>query len=157
GTLVRAVHYLTRATELDPRLVPAHYNLGAALLDLGEFESAEQATRRALQLLPASSPQRRAVANQLGRCPRLRQETRAGPRASTRRDGTLAGLRREQCQEVALTAGTTYVIELDGRQFAPALRLEDDRGKVLMENEGHEARLIRSVRLLVTAPHTGPY
>ena len=49
--------------------------------------------------------------------------------------GQLAGKEREQRYPIKITAGKTYVIDMESPQFDTLLRLEDDKGKVVAEND----------------------
>jgi len=49
--------------------------------------------------------------------------------------GSLTAEAKERVHEVKLTAGNTCVIDMESNQFDTYLRLEDDKGKVLDEND----------------------
>jgi predicted TPR repeat methyltransferase len=62
GRPAAAVAALKRALALDPKLAPAHHNLGMALEELGRLDEAEAAYRDALRVDPAYT----AALNNLG-------------------------------------------------------------------------------------------
>jgi tetratricopeptide (TPR) repeat protein len=64
----------------------------------------------------------------------LAKDTR-GTHTTTKQHGKLNSEQREQTHPLAMSAGKTYVIDMESRQFDTYLRLEDDRGKVLKEND----------------------
>ena len=58
---------------------------------------------------------------------------------------------------VNLKAGTRYVIDLKSTAFDAFLRLKDDKGKVLAENDDIEPGVITNSRILFTATKDGTY
>jgi tetratricopeptide (TPR) repeat protein len=70
--------------------------------------------------------------------------------------GTLTRDEQERVHEVKLQAGRVYLIDLESRQFDTCLRLHDDKGKVLAENDDVAPDNLNS-RLLFTAPADGTY
>jgi serine/threonine-protein kinase len=71
GQWEEAVAEFRLAIELDPKLAQAHGALGQALLQQGQFTQAQESTRRCLQLLPAQTPLRHLVEEQLRQCDRM--------------------------------------------------------------------------------------
>ena len=53
-----ALEAFRRATELDPQMGEAHFQMGAALMDLGEFDDAAAAIEGALGLATEDAPWR---------------------------------------------------------------------------------------------------
>jgi Tfp pilus assembly protein PilF len=64
----------------------------------------------------------------------LSKRARAGY-TQTDHKGQLSDKEREQSYPVKMTAGKTYMIDMSSDQFGTYLRLEDDKGKVLAEND----------------------
>jgi Flp pilus assembly protein TadD len=75
----------------------------------------------------------------------------------TRLQGTLIGQKRQQVHEVILTAGKTYVFDLESTAFDAVLRLEDELGKKLAENNDIEPGVILNSRIVFTAAKDGRY
>jgi serine/threonine-protein kinase len=71
--------------------------------------------------------------------------------------GTLTAQKQEQMHEVRLQAGTTYVFDLESTAFDTALRLEDDRGQKLDENNDIEPKVNLNSRLIFTPHKDGLY
>jgi serine/threonine-protein kinase len=71
GKLHEALACYQKALALDPKYAHAHKNLGEALLYQGQFAQARDATRRCLDLLPASDPLQGAVVKQLQQCEQM--------------------------------------------------------------------------------------
>jgi superkiller protein 3 len=71
GQLDKAIACYAKALALDPKYAQAHGALGAILLVQGRFREARGSTRRCLQLLPNSDPQRHLGSRQLQVCERL--------------------------------------------------------------------------------------
>ncbi|HYT89064.1 MAG TPA: PPC domain-containing protein [Gemmataceae bacterium] len=55
-----------------------------------------------------------------------------------------------------MLAGKTYVIDMSSPQFDTYLRLEDDKGKVVAENDDISPTNLNS-RIVFTAPKDGAY
>jgi serine/threonine protein kinase/tetratricopeptide (TPR) repeat protein len=72
-------------------------------------------------------------------------------------EGRLTAQRQEQVQEVKLQAGKMYVIDLESTTFDPVLRLVDDKGKTLAENDGIEPGVILTARLIFNPTTNGVY
>jgi len=53
----------------------------------------------------------------------------------TRRQGNLSEAKLEQVHEAKMTAGKTYVVDMQSLQFDTYLRLEDDQGRKLAEHD----------------------
>jgi tetratricopeptide (TPR) repeat protein len=60
-----AVEAFRHATESDPDMAVAHFSLGAALIDLGDYEAAIASIQAALQLAPENAPWRKDAENAL--------------------------------------------------------------------------------------------
>jgi Flp pilus assembly protein TadD len=60
-----AVEAFRHATESDPNMAEAHFSLGAALIDLGDFEGAIASIQAALQLAPENVSWRKDAENAL--------------------------------------------------------------------------------------------
>jgi eukaryotic-like serine/threonine-protein kinase len=71
GQVEEAIAAYRRATEANPRYARARGGLGYNLLRLGRFAEARTETQRALDLFPASDPQRKVAQQQLHECQRL--------------------------------------------------------------------------------------
>ena len=55
-----------------------------------------------------------------------------------------------------MTAGKTYMIDMSSAQFDTYLRLEDDKGKVLAENDNISPENLNS-RIIFTCKQDGSY
>src|SRR5262249_35005063 len=74
GRLDEAIGHYEQALRINPKFAEyatAHGALGQALLELGCFTNARDATRRCLDLLPRSHPMRTFVMQQQRRCERI--------------------------------------------------------------------------------------
>jgi tetratricopeptide (TPR) repeat protein len=71
--------------------------------------------------------------------------------------GNLTTKQKEQIHEVQLRAGKTYAFDLESTAFDPFLRLEDNQGKKLAENDDIEPGVILNSRIDFTPPQTGTY
>ncbi len=60
-----AVEAFRHATESDPQMAVAHFSLGAALIDLGDYEAAIASIQAALQLAPENVTWRKDAENAL--------------------------------------------------------------------------------------------
>src|SRR5262249_27720328 len=69
------------------------------------------------------------------------------------RKGTLNAVKREETHEWKLQAGQIVIIDMESPQFDTYLRLEDDQGKVIAENDDISPDNLNS-RLVFTAPKT---
>jgi len=70
--------------------------------------------------------------------------------------GSLTAENKEQVHEVKLTAGNTCIIDLQSSQFDTYLRLEDDKGKILDENDDISKDNLNS-RIIFTPETDGVY
>ncbi len=70
--------------------------------------------------------------------------------------GTLTAKEGQQVHELKMLAGKTYVIDMSSPQFDTYLRLEDDKGKVVAENDDISPTNLNS-RIVFTAPKDGAY
>jgi tetratricopeptide (TPR) repeat protein len=73
---------------------------------------------------------------------------------ATTYSGALTDLRREVAHQLSWTAGKTYVLDVRSRQFHPLLRLQDDSGAELAENDSGSGR---EARVLFTAEQSGAH
>jgi serine/threonine-protein kinase len=85
----------------------------------------------------------------------LRQQARARY-VETVHQGQLDPKQREQPYPLRMTAGRTYVIELASQQFNAYLRLHDEQGKVVAENDGI-SKDNRNARIIFKPPRDGTY
>jgi hypothetical protein len=76
--------------------------------------------------------------------------------SETQHKGALTAKQRAQTHAIALSAGRTYVIDLESAQFDTYLRLEDGQGKVLAENQ-RISPVNQNSRIIFTAPADGTY
>jgi serine/threonine-protein kinase len=74
----------------------------------------------------------------------------------TIRKSTLSATKRGEAHTLKLQAGKIVVIDMESPQFDTYLRLEDDKGKVLGENDDISAENLNS-RLVFTVPRDGAY
>jgi tetratricopeptide (TPR) repeat protein len=74
----------------------------------------------------------------------------------TEHKGQLSAKVAEQRHPIKMTASKTYVIDMESPQFDTYLRLEDDKGKVLAENDDISPQNLNS-RIIFTAPKDGTY
>ena len=63
---------------------------------------------------------------------------------------------REQSYHLKMTAGKTYMIDMSSAQFDTYLRLEDDKGKVLAENDDISPQNLNS-RIIFPCKQDGSY
>jgi tetratricopeptide (TPR) repeat protein len=85
----------------------------------------------------------------------LRHKARARY-VETVHQGQLDPKQREQPYPLRMTAGKTYVIELASQQFNASLRLHDDQGKVVAENDDISKGNPKA-RIVFMAPRGGTY
>jgi WD40 repeat protein/tetratricopeptide (TPR) repeat protein/tRNA A-37 threonylcarbamoyl transferase component Bud32 len=85
----------------------------------------------------------------------LQKETR-GTHTATRLRGTLTPARREQIHPLTMSAGKTYLIDMESPAFDTLLRLEDDQGKKLAENDDISPSNLNS-RIVFRPEKDGPY
>jgi tetratricopeptide (TPR) repeat protein/serine/threonine protein kinase len=85
----------------------------------------------------------------------LRKQARSNY-TETQHKGTLSAKQREQAHPVQMSAGKTYVIDMESQQFDTYLRLEDANGKVLAENDDISPTDQNS-RIVFTASTDGAY
>jgi tetratricopeptide (TPR) repeat protein len=85
-----------------------------------------------LAKLPAQ--ERAALAKFWGEVERLAKQARASY-TQTDHKGHLGTKERERFHPIQMTAGKTYVIDMESPEFDTFLRLEDDKGKVVAEND----------------------
>jgi hypothetical protein len=76
--------------------------------------------------------------------------------AETEHKGRLGPKEREKSYPTPMRAGKTYEIDLASDDFSTRLRLEDDQGKVVAENDGISKDNPNS-RLVFTSPGDGSY
>jgi tetratricopeptide (TPR) repeat protein/serine/threonine protein kinase len=74
-----------------------------------------------------------------------------------RLSGSRAVQQQEQRHEVTLQMGKTYVFDLESTTFNPFLRLEDDKGITLVENDDIEPGIILNSRIVFTPKESGTY
>jgi serine/threonine protein kinase/tetratricopeptide (TPR) repeat protein len=74
----------------------------------------------------------------------------------TRQPGALTATERQQTHALAMSAGNTYVIDLESVQLDAYLRLEDGQGKVLAENDDISPGN-RNARIVFTPQEGGAY
>jgi tetratricopeptide (TPR) repeat protein len=74
----------------------------------------------------------------------------------TEHQGELSDKQREQSYHLKMTAGKTYMIDMSSAQFDTYLRLEDDKGKVLAENDDISPQNLNS-RILFNCKENGSY
>jgi hypothetical protein len=86
----------------------------------------------------------------------LQQQARAHF-LETQHRGQLTGKQRAQVHEVPLQAGKTYVFDLESKDFDAFLRLEDETGQKLAENDDIEPKVILNSRIIFTAAKDGRY
>jgi serine/threonine-protein kinase len=72
------------------------------------------------------------------------------------RKGKLSATKREEAHTVKLQAGKIVIIDMESPQFDTYLRLEDDRGKILAENDDISPDNLNS-RLVFTVARDGAY
>jgi tetratricopeptide (TPR) repeat protein len=75
----------------------------------------------------------------------------------TQRTGKLTAQHKEQVHEVTLHAGRFYVLDLESTTFNAFLRLEDNKGKKLAENDDIEEGVNLDSRIIFTAQTSGTY
>jgi tetratricopeptide (TPR) repeat protein/serine/threonine protein kinase len=85
----------------------------------------------------------------------LRKEARCSY-TETQYKSALNAKQREQTHPLQMSAGMTYVIDLESPQFDTYLRLEDSQGKVLAENDDISKDNLNS-RILFTPKEDGTY
>jgi tetratricopeptide (TPR) repeat protein/tRNA A-37 threonylcarbamoyl transferase component Bud32 len=71
--------------------------------------------------------------------------------------GTLAEQTKEQVHEVKLQGGKNYIFDLESTAFDPFLRLEDDKGNKLAENDDIEPGVNQNSRIVFTPKESGTY
>ncbi len=74
----------------------------------------------------------------------------------TEHKGQLSEKVREQPYPLKMSAGKTYMIDMESPQFDTYLRLEDDKGKVVAENDDISKDNLNS-RIIFPAPKDGSY
>jgi serine/threonine protein kinase/cytochrome c-type biogenesis protein CcmH/NrfG len=74
----------------------------------------------------------------------------------TRLEETLSGKENSKVHEIKMTAGETYVIDMESKAFDTFLKLEDAQGKLLAENDDISPTN-RNSRIVFTAPTDGRY
>jgi tetratricopeptide (TPR) repeat protein/tRNA A-37 threonylcarbamoyl transferase component Bud32 len=85
----------------------------------------------------------------------LREQARSSY-TETLHKGTLTAKQREQTHPIQMSAGKTYMIDMESPQFDTYLRLEDSQGKVLAENDDISPDNLNS-RILFTPKEDGTY
>jgi hypothetical protein len=85
----------------------------------------------------------------------LRQKARASY-TETEHKGQLSPKEREKSYPTQMAAGRAYVIDLASKQFDTFLRLEDEKGKVLSENDDI-SKDNQDSRVFFNPPATGSY
>jgi len=76
--------------------------------------------------------------------------------SQTERQGQLTDKEREQSHPLKMTAGKTYMIDMTSAEFDTYLRLEDDKGKVLAENDDISDENLNS-RIIFNCKEDGNY
>jgi hypothetical protein len=76
--------------------------------------------------------------------------------SQTEHKGQLSDNEREQSHPLQMTAGKTYMIDMTSAQFDTYLRLEDDKGKVLAENDDISPQNLNS-RIIFPCKEDGNY
>jgi hypothetical protein len=71
--------------------------------------------------------------------------------------GHLTDQQRDQMHDVQLQAGKTYVFDLESKDFDPELRLEDETGQKLAENNDIAPGVIQNSQIIITAVKDGRY
>jgi tetratricopeptide (TPR) repeat protein len=74
----------------------------------------------------------------------------------TEYQGQLSDNEREQSHPLKMTAGKTYMIDMASAQFDTYLRLEDDKGKVLAENDDISPQNLQS-QIIFSCKQDGTY
>jgi len=85
----------------------------------------------------------------------LRQRARASY-TETMHEGQLTAKERAKTYPVAMAAGKTYVIDMASNQFNTYLRVEDDQGKAVAENDDAGSR-DRNSHIRFTSPRDATY
>jgi serine/threonine protein kinase/Flp pilus assembly protein TadD len=75
--------------------------------------------------------------------------------SQSRLTGSLTSDKRAQVQTLSLSAGRTYIFDLQSKQFDAFLRLENDRGMMLAEDDDGAGE--QNARLVFTPPQDGNY
>jgi hypothetical protein len=132
--VVRALDHLAR-WQRDPDLVGVREEK-----ELAQLTAEEQKAWRALWAEVAAL-QKQARAHFL----------------ETQHRGELTDQQKEQVHEVKLTAGKTYVFDLESTAFDPFLRLQDKEGKKLAENDDIDPGVNRNSRIVLTPEASGTY
>jgi len=109
----RAVEHLLEAIRLDPKLSIAHYNLGHAYLNLGDFSRARQSFSRSERLGSVSTNVRLYPKRNVGECARMQE-------LAPRLDKVLGG---EATLESALERVLLAKVALFRRRFGAATTL----------------------------------
>jgi tetratricopeptide (TPR) repeat protein len=76
--------------------------------------------------------------------------------SETRLQGTLSAKETSQVHEIKMTAGKTYMIDMESKAFDTFLKLEDPQGKLLAENDDI-SETNQNSRIVFTAPADGAY
>jgi WD40 repeat protein/tetratricopeptide (TPR) repeat protein/tRNA A-37 threonylcarbamoyl transferase component Bud32 len=84
----------------------------------------------------------------------LQKEIR-GTHTATRLRGTLTPARQEQVHPLTMSAGKTYMIDMESPAFDTYLRLEDNQGQVLAENDDISPSNLNS-RIIFRPEKDGP-
>jgi hypothetical protein len=79
-------------------------------------------------------PERAAWSQLWGEVAAVQKKAR-GRYTETQHQGRLNAKQRQQLHPLTLSAGTTYVLDLGSTAFNAYLRVEDDQGNVLAEND----------------------
>jgi tetratricopeptide (TPR) repeat protein len=74
-----------------------------------------------------------------------------------RTEGALTDRDKEHPYAVKLTAGKTYVIEMSSKAFDALLRLEDDQGHTVAENDDIQPGIVLDSRIVFSAARGGTY
>jgi len=90
-----------------------------------------------------------------GEVDRLAKQARASY-AHSEHQGQLASNEPVQSYPIRMTAGKTYVIDMESPQFDTYLRLEDDKGKSVAENDDISPTN-RNSRIVITPSQDGAY
>jgi hypothetical protein len=111
--------------------------------------------RDARSLAALTEPEQAAWRKLWADVDQLLKQVRAGITKTTLK-GELTAKQREQPHPLKMAAGKTYVIDMESPQFDTYLRLVDDKGKVLAENDDISPQNQNS-RVVFTAPADGIY
>jgi tetratricopeptide (TPR) repeat protein/tRNA A-37 threonylcarbamoyl transferase component Bud32 len=86
----------------------------------------------------------------------LQQQARACFR-ETRLPGNLTDRQKAQVHELKLSAGKSYIVDLESKDFDTVLRLEDVQGTKLAVSDNSPPEVNRNVRLIFTPAQDGTY